>query len=734
MRSARLPSAVRLDGDDVWWSECRPEEGGRTAVLRLGADGAVDRGAAAPVERPLGGPRVRRRRVVGARRRALVRRLGHAAHPPARVRRRPRALDPSRSRPSPTVPRGLRYADGDVSARTAPRCSACGRSTAPTARSSTRSCGSTPADRPSRRSSSAGPDFVCDPRWRPDGDAFCWLEWDHPDMPWDAARLVVDDGGARTVVAGGEQRESICQPTWAADGSLWFSSDRTGLLEPATGGRPPAGSSSSSTCSADIGFPQWVFGERCFALLDERPGGRSSTVDDGLDHLRARGRRLGHAALDLGHLDGVFARTPAETRGARGRVAGDRAARRRLPTAGRRDRARRRWSGRPTARPRPRAAWWSVPEASTSRPPGGATAHALWYPPTNPRRRRSGGRAPAAARAHPRRADGRGSADAPAEHPVLDEPGLRRGRRELPRLDRLRPGLPRPAAGPVGDRRRRGLRRRGRAPGRRGAASTPPAAHPGGSAGGFTTLAALAFHDVFAAGASHYGVADLGLLAAGHPQVRGPLPRRARRSVARGQGHLRRALADPPPRGHRPPARRVPGRSRTRSSRPTRPSSSSTGCAAAACRWPTCVRGRGPRLPQGREHPSRRSTASCRFYAQVLGFDLPDGRGHRPDRGPRTSSRPGRGRAGGGSAGSGPISNAPSSASSARGSAGGVVDVELEQRLALGDHVSPTVACHTTPAPGDTGSSLRARPAPRRQAATPTAIASSRWTRRRSAR
>jgi dipeptidyl aminopeptidase/acylaminoacyl peptidase len=35
----------------------------------------------------------------------------------------------------------------------------------------------------------------------------------------------------------------------------------------------------------------------------------------------------------------------------------------------------------------------------------------------------------------------------------------------------------------------------------------------GGSAGGFTTLAALAFHDVFAAGASHYGVADLGLLA-----------------------------------------------------------------------------------------------------------------------------------------------------------------------------------------------------------------------------
>ena len=37
--------------------------------------------------------------------------------------------------------------------------------------------------------------------------------------------------------------------------------------------------------------------------------------------------------------------------------------------------------------------------------------------------------------------------------------------------------------------------------------------HPGRLRGGFTTLAALAFHDAFAAGASHYGVADLGALA-----------------------------------------------------------------------------------------------------------------------------------------------------------------------------------------------------------------------------
>src|SRR5688500_13584440 len=42
VRSARLPNGVRVDGDDVWWSEGRPEEGGRIAVLRRRPDGSVD--------------------------------------------------------------------------------------------------------------------------------------------------------------------------------------------------------------------------------------------------------------------------------------------------------------------------------------------------------------------------------------------------------------------------------------------------------------------------------------------------------------------------------------------------------------------------------------------------------------------------------------------------------------------------------------------------------------------
>ena len=48
VRSARLPNGLRIDGDDVWWSEGRPEEAGRMAVLRRAPDGAVTEVVAAP--------------------------------------------------------------------------------------------------------------------------------------------------------------------------------------------------------------------------------------------------------------------------------------------------------------------------------------------------------------------------------------------------------------------------------------------------------------------------------------------------------------------------------------------------------------------------------------------------------------------------------------------------------------------------------------------------------------
>src|SRR5207302_6934409 len=75
----------------------------------------------------------------------------------------------------------------------------------------------------------SGPDFVSSPSWSVDGTRLCWLEWDHPNMPWDGTRLLVGDAGAdnATLIAGGPE-ESVSEPAWQPGGSLTFISDRTG--------------------------------------------------------------------------------------------------------------------------------------------------------------------------------------------------------------------------------------------------------------------------------------------------------------------------------------------------------------------------------------------------------------------------------------------------------------------------------------------------------------------------
>ena len=153
----------------------------RAARRRL--DGRPDPAA---VQRPDAGPRVRRRLVRRRRRDRRLLRLRRRAAVPARPgrRREPVPITPGRSvalrRPAASISRA---AGSSPSARTTRRR---GRADVATRSSPSRSTAT-------RAASSSCPGRTSSPRRAssPDGDRLAWLEWDHPDMPWDATRLRV---------------------------------------------------------------------------------------------------------------------------------------------------------------------------------------------------------------------------------------------------------------------------------------------------------------------------------------------------------------------------------------------------------------------------------------------------------------------------------------------------------------------------------------------------------------
>jgi dipeptidyl aminopeptidase/acylaminoacyl peptidase len=122
------------------------------------------------------------------------------------------------------------------------------------------------------RTIAGGRDFYSAPRISPDGTRLAWLSWDLPWMPWDGCELWVadlaSDGSVLNAehVAGADGEESIVQPEWSPSGSLHFVSDRSGWwnLYRLDGDATPL-------YPADIEFagPLWLFGASNFAFLDD---------------------------------------------------------------------------------------------------------------------------------------------------------------------------------------------------------------------------------------------------------------------------------------------------------------------------------------------------------------------------------------------------------------------------------------------------------------------------------
>lgn len=120
----------------------------------------------------------------------------------------------------------------------------------------------------------AGNDFYSSPRLSPDGKELAWLSWDHPHMPWDSTCLwlaKLDDDGLildpESIAGGGE--ESICEPKWDDDGTLYFASDRTNWWNLYR--RKPDGKIEIlHQKSAEFAYPHWVFGLSTYTLVGDR--------------------------------------------------------------------------------------------------------------------------------------------------------------------------------------------------------------------------------------------------------------------------------------------------------------------------------------------------------------------------------------------------------------------------------------------------------------------------------
>ena len=356
----------------------------------------------------------------------------------------------------------------------------------------------------------SGRDFYASPRFSRDGAWLAWVEWDLPWMPWEDSRLMVgavgDDGGIYRMehVAGGDGT-SVFQPEWGEDGNLYFVCDTTGW-----GNLHVWDGESVSpvvTLDAEFGRPAWGLRTTSFAL-DDAGGLTAAYIERGLFRLGAVDANLeGIRELEhgFGQIDGVAAAGGDVAVLAAGDTMAPSVLRLRVNDNGSVESTllRSAMTSEPDAEFIARGELVHVPLKD------GGEVHAVYYPPASGAFAGEAGTAPpliAAAHGGPTGmadrglklkiqywtsrgfafvdVDYRGSAGyGTAYRDALN------GEWGLVDVEDVIA-----ATGWLVDQ---------------GLADGDRLLISGGSAGGFTVLCALTFHDVFAAGASYYGIGDL---------------------------------------------------------------------------------------------------------------------------------------------------------------------------------------------------------------------------------
>ncbi len=496
---------VAVDGADVYWIEMRPGEGGRQVIVELLPEGRTrDRtppgfNARTRVHEYGGAAFVAADGVVWFSNyddQRLYRQAGHGA---------PEPITP----PAPTPDINLRYADGVLDRARNRLLMVREDHTGPGEAVNTIVAVKADGDPDGGTILIAGNDFYAAPRLSPDGRRLAWLTWNHPNMPWDGCELWVgelDAAGAitsRARIAGG-LTESIFQPEWSPSSELHFVSDRSGWWNLY---RLRAGQIESLwPVEAECGHPAWQFRTNTYGFASD---GRivCACVQDGQGHLTILDPNSG-ALAQVGEDFTVFQHVRAH--GTRATMLAGSSPQPTAVIALDLD------TLTVTALTAPGASdavidpgYYSIPRSIAFPTTGVETAHALYYPPANcdftaP----ENARPPLIVRSH----GGPTGMTTPAfslgvqywtsrGFAVVDvnyggSAGYGRAYRE-----RLRGQW---GVVDVDDcaNAARYLVDQGLADGKR-------LAIEGGSAGGYTTLAALAFRDVFQAGASLFGLSEL---------------------------------------------------------------------------------------------------------------------------------------------------------------------------------------------------------------------------------
>lgn len=497
-------SAPRLVGDEVWWVEGRPEESGRSVVVRRDAAGAV--ADALPA---------------GWNARSRVHEYGGLAWLPVagglvfanwadqRVYRvDPGSAEPVPLTPEPPAPTAWRYADpvlapGGADVWWVREVHAAGRIT--------HSLVAVPLDGSCDvRELAGGSHFLAAPRPSPDGGRVAWLAWDHPRMPWNGTELRVGTLGPSgtvesvTTVLGGPE-ESVLQPEWADQDTLYAVTDRSGWWNlhrvAAAGDRPP-----EPLCprAEEFGHPLWQLGQATYGLLgDGRLLVRHGTDTHALGVLDPATGTLTDLPLPYTFWQPTLSVAGTAVAGvAAGPAVG--------PTVVLVDVDTGSCSPlRASLADPPDPAYLPEPQAVTVPGPGERDVHAYVYPPRSPDAVAPADELPP----YVVFVHGGPTTHSPA---VLDLEKAYFTSRGVGVVDVNYGG----SAGYGRAYRERLHRQWGvvdvedcvatvRALVRSGTADGARLAIRGGSAGGWTTLAALTFTDVFAAGTSHYGVAEL---------------------------------------------------------------------------------------------------------------------------------------------------------------------------------------------------------------------------------